>query len=142
MKFTKIFDVTDSDTSMVQSQAERDNNQMLQFDDSDMTMHEEDGQNQLQHDLDVLLPESREIMGDWTCAEIKVDEINSGALEKEDRKQDLSPTGSSSSIESMDSFYKPEADQSEHEQLLSDHVQNALRRDAKDYATITRGLED
>lgn len=141
MKFTKIFDVTDSESS-IQSQTERETNQMLQYDDSDMMMNEEDEQNQIQHDLDVLLPESREIMGDWTCAEIKVDEINSGALEEEDQRQELSPTGSSSSIESMDSFYKPEADQSEHEQLLSDHVQNALRRDTKDYATITRGIED
>lgn len=118
MKFTKIFDVTDSETSMVQSQTERETNQMVQYEESNMTTNEEDEQNQLQHDLDVLLPESREIMGDWTCAEIKVDEINSGALEEEDKRQDLSPTGSTSSIESMDSFYKPEADQSEHEQFL------------------------
>jgi hypothetical protein len=80
------------------------------------------------------------MMSDWTCAEIKVDEISSNDLE--DEKNQISPSGSTSSIESMDSFYKPEADQSEHEQLLSEHVVNALRRDMKDYSTIARDVEE
>lgn len=131
MKFTKIFDVTERDSDAPQSQSDGDANQA--FDNPDMILHDDDEQDIIQHDLEVLLPESMEIMGDhdWTCAEIKVDEINSDALEHEDQRLDLSPTGSTSSIESMDSFYKPEADQSEHEQNLSEHVANALRRDAR-----------
>lgn len=66
--------------------------------------------------------------GDWLCAEIKVDEIISDDVDKE-----LTSTQSSSSIESMDSFYKPEADQSEHEQNLLEHVTNAFRREGRDY---------
>lgn len=128
MKFTKIFDFTDNDST---TGPERDCN--LQRDESEGSLNEDDEQSIVQHDLEVILPESKEIMGDWTCAEIKVDEINSDPLENENKRHDLSPTGSSASIESMDSFYKPEADQSEHEQNLSEHVTNALRREARDY---------
>lgn len=140
MKFTKIFDVTDNESLLNQSQTEDDVDQMHQYEDSEM-LHSDDEQH-MEHDLDVLLPESRDIMADWTCAEIKIDEINSDALEANTMRKDLSPTGSSSSIESMDSFYKPEADQNEHEQLMSEHVQTALRRDVKDYATITRDIDE
>lgn len=126
---------------MVQSQT--DANQAYQNDDSEMTMMtDEDEQNIIQHDLEVLLPESKEIMGDWTCAEIKVDEINSDETENVTKRHDMSPTSSSSSMESMDSFYKPEADQSEHEQTLSEHAVNGLRRDSKDYATNSRGFDE
>ena len=128
MKFTKIFDYTD-DVNV----PERDINQNLQCDESEASMNDEDEQSIVQHDLEVILPESKEIMGDWTCAEIKVDEINSDPLENDDKRADLSPSSSSASIESMDSFYKPEADQSEHEQNLSEHVANALRREARDF---------
>lgn len=116
MKFTKIFDLSD-ESPMPQNQQE----------DYDTPMHDDDQQDIIQHDLEVLHPESKEMMGDWTCAEIKVDEINSN----EDDRPDMSPTDSTSS---MDSFYKPEADQSEHEQSLSEHVTNAFRRDTKDHA--------
>jgi hypothetical protein len=139
MKFTKIFDMTDSES--ITSQTEHDANQKLEYDDSEMLMGEEDERNIFQHDLEVLLPESKEIMSDWTCAEIKVDEINSDET-GENKRLEISPTGSSSSIESMDSFYKPEADQKEHDQLLSDHVVSALRRDTKEYSTITRDVEE
>jgi len=158
MKFAKIIDVTDSDSTMVQSQSERDFNLQLQFDDSEILsmrhhhnndsdddMNDEDidfetEQKQIQHDLALLHPETRQFMGDWKCAEIKVDEITSDALADDDRSE-MSPAGSTSS---MDSFYKPEADQtSEHDaQLLSDDVVTALQRDSKDYATITRGVEE
>lgn len=138
MKFTKILDMTDSESVM--SQTEHDANQKLEYDDSEMMMDEEMERNLFQHDLEVLLPESKEIMSDWTCSEIRVDEINSDELDS--KRQEMSPTGSSSSIESMDSFYKPEADQKEHDQLLSDHVVTALRRDTKEYATITRDIDE
>lgn len=139
MKFTKIFDVTE-DSPAVQCQSERENNQVLQCDESEIEMTDEDEQNIIQHDLEVLLPESKEIMGDWTCSVIKVDEINSNETDSKEKRQDLSPTSSSSSIESMDSFYKPEADQSEHEQILVNPAVNA--RDAKDHAAVTRDFEE
>lgn len=119
MKFTKIFDYTDSESATV---PERDFNQNLQCDDSEASPNDDDEQSIVQHDLEVILPESKEIMGDWTCAEIKVDEINSDPLETDSKKPELSPTSSSNSIESMDSFYKPEADQSEHEQNHRDFL--------------------
>lgn len=102
-------------------QNQQENNE--HHEESEMTQDEHE-QN-FQHDIEVLLPESIEIMGDWTCAEIKVNEINSD--ERDGRRDSLSPAGSSSSIESMDSFYKPEADQSEHDQNLSE-----LRREARE----------
>jgi hypothetical protein len=129
MKFTKIFDVTDSDSPMVQSQTEYEANKNAN---SENVMNEDDQQDLIQHDLEVLLPESKEMMADWTCAEIKVDEINSDDRERDEQRQDLSPTGSSSSIESMDSFYKPEADQKDHE-LAPDNAQSVHRRDAREY---------
>lgn len=140
MKFTKILDMTD--TESIISQTEHDANQKLEYDDSEMMMDEEMERNMFQHDLEALLPESKEIMSDWTCSEIRVDEINTDELDSDTRRQEMSPTGSNSSIESMDSFYKPEADQKEHDQLLSDHVVTALRRDAKEYATFTRDIDE
>jgi hypothetical protein len=138
MKFTKIVDMTD--TESIISQADQDAIQKLEYDD-EMMLDSEEGRNLFQHDLEVLLPESKEIMKEWTCAEIKVDEINTSDLNSD--RNVMSPTGSSSSIESMDSFYKPEADQKEHdEELLSEHVVSALRRDTKEYATITRDIEE
>lgn len=135
MKFTKIVDMTD--TESIISQTDQDAIQKLEYDD-EMMLDPEEERNLFQHDLEVLLPESREIMKDWMCAEIKVDEITSNDLDNV-----MSPTGSSSSIESMDSFYKPEADQKEHdEELFSEHVVSALRRDTKEYATITRDIEE
>lgn len=140
MTFTKILDMTD--TESIARQTEHDTNQKLEFDDSEMLMGEEDERTIFQHDLEVLVPESVKIMSDWKCSGIIVNEINSDEKDEETMRQEMSPTGSSSSIESMDSFYKPEADQSEHEQLLSDQVVTALRRDAKEYATITRDVEE
>jgi hypothetical protein len=138
MKFTKIVDMTD--TESIISQADQDAIQKLEYDD-EMLLDSDEERNMFQHDVEVLLPESKEIMKDWTCAEIKVDEINSNEMDGDCNP--MSPTGSSSSIESMDSFYKPEADQKEHdEELLSEHVVTALRRDAKEYATITRDVEE
>lgn len=122
MKFTKIFDMTD-ESPMASNQNETDTNE--QAEDNEMSQDEQE-QN-FQHDIEVLLPESMEIMGDWTCSEIKVDEINSDALENDEKRENMSPTGSSCSIESMDSFYKPEADQSEHDQNLIE-----LRRDVRE----------
>lgn len=123
MKFTKIFDMTGEDSN----QNQMENNSNIQHEESELSQDEQE-QN-FQHDIEVLLPESMEIMGDWTCSEIKVDEINSNDLENsnDEKRENLSPTGSSCSIESMDSFYKPEADQSEHDQNLSE-----LRRETFD----------
>lgn len=129
MKFTNIFDMT----------GESSTSQNHEADDTETMLNDDDQQDNIQHDIEVLLPESKEIMSDWTCAEIKIDEINSDPMENDDMRQDLSPTGSSSSIESMDSFYKPEADQSD--QMLSEHVTNALRRDIRDYTTIASDNE-
>lgn len=134
MKFTKILDMTDNESSIAQSEAEDEN---IQFDESEMMMNNEEETEHIQHDLDVLMPESKEMMSDWTCAEIKVDEITS-----DEKREEMSPTGSNSSIESMDSFYKPEADQSGTEQTFSEQVANALRRDARDHATIARDNKD
>lgn len=141
MKFTKIVDMNADSvgSSVVQSETERDANEMLQYDDM---MHDEDEQDNIQYDLEMLLPESREILNEWTCAEIKVDEISSDPSANVERRQDISPTGSTSSIESMDSFYKPEADQSEHEQLLSEQVVRALQRDTKDYTKIAAKVDE
>jgi hypothetical protein len=139
MNFRKILDMTD--TESIISQTERDANQKLEYDDDDMMMDEDDEKNIFQHDLEVILPESKEIMSDWTFSVIRVNEINSNEMDEEMR-QEMSQTGSSSSIESMDSFYKPEADQKDHEQLLSDNVVTALRRDTKEYATITRDIDE
>lgn len=136
--FTKILDMTDNES--IASQTEHDANQKLEFDDSEMLMGEEDEETIVQHELKVLVPESKEILKDWRCSGIVVNEISSD--DREDNRQEMSPTGSSSSIESMDSFYKPEADQKEHEQLLSDQVVTALQRDTKEYATITRDIEE
>lgn len=125
MKFTKIVDITDqgdNESSMTQSHSGNDVHPYMNYDDEDQMLDDEDGQDIIQHDIEVLLPESRELLSDWTCETIKVDEITSDALEE---NQELSPTGSSSSIESMD-FYKPEADQSE--QIPSEH---ALRRESR-----------
>lgn len=129
MKFTNIFDMT----------GESSTSQNHEADDTETMLNDDDQQDIIQHDIEVLLPESKDIMSDWTCAEIKIDEINSDPMENDDMRQDLSPTGSSSSIESMDSFYKPEADQSD--QMLSEHVTNALRRDIRDFTTIARDNE-
>ena len=126
-----------TDTESIISQMEHDANENLDFDE-DMMLDAEEERNIFQNTLEVLLPESKEIMGEWTCSEIKVDEINSNDLNGENRV-DMSPTGSTSSIESMDSFYKPEADQKEHE-LLSHDI--ATRRDAKEHSTATRDIED
>lgn len=139
MKFSKILDMTD--TESITSQTEHDANQKLEFDDSEMLMDEETEKDIFQHDVEVLLPESKEMMGDWTCSGIRVDEINSDELDDESRLE-TSPSGSSTSIESMDSFYKPEADQKEHDQLLSDNVVAALHRDTKDFATISHSIDE
>lgn len=126
MKFTNIFDMT----------GESSTSQNHEADNTETMLNDDDQQDIIQHDIEVLLPESKDIMSDWTCAEIKIDEINSDPMENDDMRQDLSPTGSSSSIESMDSFYKPEADQ-----MLSEHVTNALRRDIRDFTTHARDNE-
>jgi hypothetical protein len=142
MKFTKIFDVTDDESPPTQSHAETEATHTAHVDDSEKLVHSDEDQQPIQHDLEVILPESKEIMAEWTCAEIKVDEISSGELKNDLARQDLSPTDSSSSIESMDSFYKPEADQKEREQLLSEYVATDLRWDVKDYATVTRDIDE
>lgn len=152
MKFNKILDVTESDSPFVQSGCERENNQMLQYDDSDLTLHEhnddfdndgyegeiedddrseQDLQEHLEHDLAIIHPESAGMMDDWKCAEIKVDEIVSDPNEQ--RQYDLSHGESDSSI---DSFFKPEADQ--NVQLISDDALAAIRRNNHDFTTITR----
>lgn len=132
MKFTKIVDVTDvvssNNSPMPQFHSDTDGNQMFSYEDVDPTHNEDDEQDLIQHDIEVLLPESKEIMADWTCAEIKVDEITSDELDHDHKRAEMSPTGSTSSIESMDSFYKPEADQSEP----FEHGVSA-RREARDY---------
>lgn len=126
MKFTKIVDITEqgeNESSMTQSQSGNDAGLHIHYDEDDQMLDDEDEQDIIQHDIEVLLPESKELLSDWTCETIKVDEITSDALEE---NQELTPTGSSSSIESMD-FYKPEADQSE--QIPSE--QHALRRESR-----------
>jgi hypothetical protein len=148
MKFNKILDVTESDSPFVQTGCERENNQMLQYDDSDLTLHddydndgyeeeiedddrsEQDFQEHLERDLAIIHPESAGMMDDWKCAEIKVDEIVSD--QSEQRQYDLSHGDSDSSI---DSFFKPEADQ--NVQLISDDALAAIRHNY-DFTTITR----
>lgn len=124
MKFNKIFDMTDSDAASM-AHSETENNQMLQYDE---IFHHDDSDNHIHNQL---IPESREMMSDWTCAEIKIDEIKSENLDTM-----ISSGDRSSSVESMDSFYKPEADQSEHEQILSETVMDVLKKDVKNYSII------
>lgn len=138
MRFNKIVDVTESDSSLVQTYGERETNDMLQYDDSDLHDNDygldDDNDALLEHDLAIIHPESAQIMDDWKCAEIKVDEISSDPRAEEDEPHyDLSPEDSDSS---MDSFFKPEADQ--NIQLLSDDAIAAMRRQNNDYTTITR----
>lgn len=150
MKFNRILDVTECDSPLVQTYSERDTNQMLQYDESDLNMmldNDDDygDQNQmmdsLDYDLAIIHPESVELLDDWKCAEIKVDEIVSDPLENEQRRLDLSPVDSNASMESMDSFFKPEADQngsSSNEQILSDDVVEAMRRNNRDILMLTQ----
>lgn len=152
MKFNKILDVTESESPLVQTTSEREANQMLQYDESDLAHHEDDSnsedeyndeegeldfQEQLEYDLAMIHPESAEILDDWKCAEIKVDEIVSDPNAVELRHHNLSPADSDSSI---DSFFKPEADQ--NVQLLSDDALTAMRRNNLDYITIAARLND
>lgn len=156
MKFNKILDVTESDEPIVQMMSEREANQMLQYDETDLIPHHnehdedeynsdedyqydehDDYQEHLEHDLAIIHPESAEILDDWKCAEIKVDEIVSDPNEEELRHHDLSPADSDSSI---DTFFKPEADQ--NVQLLSDDALRAMRRNNLDYITIGARLND
>lgn len=141
MKFNKILDVTESDLPLVQTHHERQTNDMLEFDESDFASNDNDYGNDddddddggaLEHDLAIIHPETAEILDDWKCAEIKVDEILSA-----EPRYDLSPADSDSS---MDSFFKPEADQ--NIQLLSDDAILAMRRHNSDYTTITRVDDD
>jgi hypothetical protein len=107
---------------------------MLQFDESDFAgQHEnyyDDEHDALEHDLAIIHPESSEILDDWKCTDIKVDEIVSDPNADAPR-YDLSATDSDSS---MDSFFKPEADQ--NIQLLSDEAIMAMRR-YNNYTAIT-----
>lgn len=120
--------MTDNDLESISChEMDNDVNQMLQYDDSDFNLqHDENNEPQIQHDLNLLLPESKEIMTDWTCAEIKIDEINSENLDNIPNCQ----LDRSSSVESLESFYnKPEADQSEAEQILSANVIDVMKKD-------------
>ncbi|KAG5681879.1 hypothetical protein PVAND_011286 [Polypedilum vanderplanki] len=157
MKFNKIVDVTESDSMLVQASYERELNQMLQFDESDMDMmmlvdNDDDYCDQvpldaLENNVAIIHPESKELFEeDWKFTEIKVDEIVSDPLDDKERHHDLSPVDSNGSIESMD-FYKPEADQngnsnSNNERLLSDDVVIAMRRNNRDYNTLVRSTEE
>lgn len=147
MRFNKIVDVTECDATLVQTNSERLANQMLQYDESDINMmmdNDDDYSDQvmdnLEHDLAIIHPESAELLDDWKCAEIKVDEIVSDPMENEERRFDLSPADSNTSMESMDSFFKPEADQNgnNNEQILSDNVGVAMRRNNRDILTLTQ----
>lgn len=142
MKFNRILDVTDSESPLVQTHNERDTNQMLQYDESDMNMLLDNDQVQmmdsLEHDLAIIHPESVELLDDWKCAEIKVDEIVSDLQQSENIRLDLSPVDSNAS---MDSFFKPEADQNSsgsNEQILSDNVVMAMTRNNRDVLTFTQ----
>lgn len=118
--------MTDSDAASI-ALSETETNQMLQYDE---LFNHDDNESLIQQDVALLLPETKEIMSDWTCAEIKIDEINSeNVITSDDR---------TSSVESMDSFYKPEADQSEHEQqnLMSENVIDVLNKDTKNYTIL------
>lgn len=140
MKFNKILDVTESDLALVQTHCERQTNDMLEYDESDFASNDndygDDDDGVLEHDLAIIHPETAEMLDDWKCAEIKVDEILSDPNIDEPR-YDLSPADSDSS---MDSFFKPEADQ--NIQLLSDDAILAMRRHNNDYTTIARVDDD
>lgn len=150
MKFNRILDVTECDSPIVQTHSEREANQMLQYDESDINMmldndddycDENIMMDNLEHDLAIIHPETVELLDDWKCAEIKVDEIVSDPMENEERRLDLSPVESNASMESMDSFFKPEADQNgnnSNEQILSDDVVMAMRRNNFNILTLTR----
>lgn len=132
MKFTKIFDMN-AESSTEPNEARS----------SEAPLNDDDEQDIIQHDIEVLLPESKEMMSDWTCAEIKIDEINSDSLENDEKREEMSPNGSSSSMESMDSFYKPEADQNEHDQQsMCEHVTSALRRESREFPTFGNGNDE
>ena len=143
--------MTECDAPFVQTHNERIANQMLQFDELDINMmldNDDDYSDQvidnLEHDLAIIHPESVELLDDWKCAEIKVDEIVSDPMENEERRLDLSPADSNASMESMDSFFKPEADQNGNntEQILSDDVAVAMRRNNRDILTLTQAADD
>lgn len=160
MKFNRILDVTDSESDWAQTTSERNTNQMLQYDESDMNQrlmmdndddyYEQEPLESLEHDLAIIHPESKELLEeDWKCAEIKVDEIVSDPMENAERSHDLSSSSDSNgSMESMDWYYKPESEQNGNngnngnEQLLSDDVVIAMRRSNRDYATLTRAVEE
>jgi hypothetical protein len=163
MKFNRILDVTESDAPMLQMQSERETNELLQYDETDLHHYhthshhhhqhchgnnEDDypdhdsSMDQLEHDLAILHPETADMFEDWKCAEIKVDEIVSDPLVEDERRHDLSPVDSNVSIESMDSFFKPEADQNGSEQFISNDVVEAMRRNNRDYITLTRAVEE
>lgn len=132
MKFNKIFDMNDNNDAeniMTLNEMDNDFNQMLHYDDSEFNLqHDESNEPRIQHDLNLLLPESKGIRPEWQCAEIKVDEINS--VNADDAM--MSQHDRSSSVESLESFYnKPEADQSEAEQILSANVIDVLKKDSK-----------
>lgn len=141
MKFTKILDVTESDLPLVQTHCERQTNDMLEYDESDFASNDndygDDDDGVLEHDMAIIHPETKDILDDWKCAEIKVDEILSDPNIDEPRYHDLSAADSDSS---MDSFFKPEADQ--NIQLLSDDAIQAMRRHNTDYTTIARADDD
>lgn len=150
MKFAKIFDMTDDEDEDHEEPDDNEANDNLQYDDA-LMMEDPSEQGVIKHDLEALIPESKDIMSDWKCSMIRVAGINSDEQEKEEEegeekdeatKMEASAIGSSSSMESMDSFYKPEADQSEHEQILSQNVVSALNRDTRDYATIARDIDE
>jgi hypothetical protein len=146
MRFNKIVDVTECDATLVQTNSERIANQMLQYDESDINMmldnnddycDDDQVMDNLEHDLAIIHPESAELLDDWKCAEIKVDEIVSDPMENEERRFDLSPADSNTS---MDSFFKPEADQNGNntEKFLSDNVEVAMKRSNRDMLTLTQ----
>ena len=142
MKFNKIVDVTESENSLVQTHSEREANSMLQYDETDLinenrSEYEVNDEEALEHDLAIIYPETVELMDDWKCAELKVDEIVSDPNVVEEFRYELSLVGSDSSL---DSFFKPEADQ--NIQLLSEEAVSAMRHQNNDYATITRVDEE
>lgn len=142
MKFNKIFDMNDIDTECTTPTNEMDNdvNQMLQYDDSEFNLHhhhhdDECNDPQMQHNLNLLLPESKGISSEWKFADLKIDEINSANMDSDM----LTQNDRSSSVESLESFYnKPEADQSEAEQIMSANVIDVLNKDTKNYAVIAK----
>lgn len=89
----------------------------------------------MQHNLNLLLPESKGISSEWKFADLKIDEINSANMDSDM----LTQNDRSSSVESLESFYnKPEADQSEAEQIMSANVIDVLNKDTKNYAFIAK----